>query len=119
VDVLPGGHGWREALEELSPEGERHLFAFEGHVTDLPERDRNLLPHIDVRTMVGSPDRIAHKVERLGETGFAELIYTPTGPNVPRELASFASTIYGSPNRQGEQARAAGAKNLRSDLVDE
>ncbi|WP_218835940.1 hypothetical protein [Streptomyces sp. Ag82_O1-15] len=45
VDALPGGRAWRAALEELAPEGERHLLTFEGHVTHLPDRDRRLLDH--------------------------------------------------------------------------
>lgn len=91
VDALPGGPAWRQALEELAPPGERHLLTFEGHVTDLLDRDRHLLPHIDTRWMVGPPDVIAGRLERLGEAGFGELIYTPTGPDVARELHAMAS----------------------------
>jgi len=98
VDALPGGRVWREAVEELSPNGERHLLTFEGHVTHLPDRDRQLLPHTDVRTMVGLPDQVGRHVGRLGDLGFTEVIYTPTGPDVPRELAMFASAVQNSPD---------------------
>lgn len=50
VDALAGGRAWREALEAIAKEGERHLLTFEGHVTHLPDRDRRLLEHIDVQT---------------------------------------------------------------------
>ena len=43
VDAMPGGRAWREALEALATDGERHLLTFEGHVTHLPDRDRRLL----------------------------------------------------------------------------
>jgi 5,10-methylenetetrahydromethanopterin reductase len=91
VDALPGGRDWREALEALAPEEERHLLTFEGHVTHLPDRDRRLLEHIDVRTMVGDEARIGRGLTRLAEIGLHEVIYTPSGPDVARELRAFAS----------------------------
>jgi 5,10-methylenetetrahydromethanopterin reductase len=91
VDALPGGRAWREALEAAAPEGERHLATFEGHVTYLTDRDRILLDHIDTRTMVGDPARIARNLGNLASGGYQEVIYNPTGPDVPRELAAFAA----------------------------
>jgi len=91
VDAMPGGRAWRQALEEQVPRGERHLLTFEGHVTHLADRDRPLLDHIDVTSLVGEPDRIARQLERLGDAGFGEIIYTPTGPDVARELRTFAA----------------------------
>jgi 5,10-methylenetetrahydromethanopterin reductase len=91
VDAKPGGHAWRTALEALAPEGERHLLTFEGHVTHLPDRDRALLEHIDVNTMVGNGPDVGRQLERLADTGFHEIIYTPSGPDVARELRAFAS----------------------------
>ena len=88
---MPGGRAWREALEALASDGERHLLTFEGHVTHLPERDRKLLEHIDVKTMVGDAARIGRQLARLADTGFQEIIYMPSGPDVPRELRAFAS----------------------------
>jgi 5,10-methylenetetrahydromethanopterin reductase len=91
VDDLPGGRAWREALEALAPPNQRHLLTFEGHVTHLPDRDRQLLPLIDIKSMVGEPDRIAQQLDGLGDAGFAEIIYTPTGPDVAREIRTMAS----------------------------
>jgi 5,10-methylenetetrahydromethanopterin reductase len=95
VDAMPGGRAWREELEALAEEGERHLLAFEGHVTHLPARDRRLLEHIDIETAVGDRDRIRQHVSRLGRAGFREIIYTPSGPDVPRELRTFAAAHHG------------------------
>ncbi|MBL7492985.1 LLM class flavin-dependent oxidoreductase [Frankia sp. AgB1.9] len=89
VDAMPGGQAWREALEALAPEEERHLLTFEGHVTHLTERDRGLLDHIDTRMMIGDPARIAKSLTRLGTAGFSEVIYTPSGPDIVRELTAF------------------------------
>jgi 5,10-methylenetetrahydromethanopterin reductase len=91
VDAMPGGRTWRNALEALAPEGERHLLAFDGHVTHLSERDRELLDHIDTRTLVGDESRIANGLARIAGAGFQEVIYTPSGPDVGRELRAFAS----------------------------
>jgi 5,10-methylenetetrahydromethanopterin reductase len=94
VDALPGGREWREALESLAPEGERHLLTFEGHVTDLTERDRALLPHMSAKAaggIVGEPDVIATRLSQLGDAGYQEIIYTPTGPDISRELHAFAA----------------------------
>jgi 5,10-methylenetetrahydromethanopterin reductase len=90
VDAMPGGAAWRTELERLAPEGEGHLLAFEGHVTDLAESDRPLLEHVDVRTMVGDADSIGRKLDRLAAAGFCEVMYTPSGPDVARELRAFA-----------------------------
>lgn len=90
VDAMPGGAAWRKALEALAPEHERHLLTYEGHVTDLPERDRLLLEHIDTKTLVGDQARVARQLTRMAAAGFRELIYTPTGPDVARELRAFA-----------------------------
>lgn len=91
VDALPGGRAWREALEELAPDGERHLLTFEGHVTHLPDRDRRLLEHIDLKTMVGDAARVGRSLVRLADFGFREVVYTPSGPDVARELRAFAT----------------------------
>ena len=90
VDAMPGGAEWRAELERLAPEGEGHVLAFEGHVTDLAERDRPLLEHIDAATMVGEADSIGRKLDRLAAAGFSEVMYTPSGPDVARELRAFA-----------------------------
>jgi len=95
VDALPGGRAWRDALETLAPPDQRHLLTFEGHVTHLSDRDRQLLPYIDIKSMVGEPDRLARQLDRLGATGLAEIIYTPSGPDVARELRTMASVPRG------------------------
>ncbi len=41
--------------------------------------------------MVGDPARIGRQLSRLAGMGFREIIYTPTGPDVPRELRAFAA----------------------------
>ncbi|MBX6389103.1 MAG: LLM class flavin-dependent oxidoreductase [Frankia sp.] len=82
VDALPGGAQWRQALESLAPDDERHLLTFEGHVTHLAERDRPLLDHIDLdamvgdlTTLVGDVADVRQKLARLADAGFREVSY--------------------------------------------
>jgi 5,10-methylenetetrahydromethanopterin reductase len=91
VDAMPGGAAWRAALEARTPEDHHHLLTFEGHVTHLTERDVPLLEHIDVKTMVADAATIRHRLDRIVEAGFCEVMYTPAGPDVPRELRAFAA----------------------------
>jgi len=91
VDALPGGRQWRDTVEALEPAGSRHLRTFEGHVTHLPDRDGMLLEHIDHTTMVGDLHSIRRCVGHLVGEGFSEVIYTPSGPDIARELTAFAA----------------------------
>ncbi len=97
VDALPGGAEWRKALEASTSPHERHLSIFEGHVTHLTDRDRRLLDHIDVRTLVGDTGRVRRQLNKMAGYGFREIIYTPTGPDVARELRAFATTQESNP----------------------
>jgi len=93
IDAVPRGSAWRTDLDALEPEGRRHLLAFEGHVTQLTDRDRHLAEHIDARAFVGDPEGIAAGVAKLAGYGYGEVIYTPTGPDVARELTAFAKAV--------------------------
>ncbi|MUL85103.1 MULTISPECIES: LLM class flavin-dependent oxidoreductase [unclassified Mycolicibacterium] len=98
VDAMPGGAAWRADLEALAPPNERHLLSFEGHVTHLMARDLSLLEHLDVegRTSaglmmkVGDSVKIRQEIAQLAEAGYDEVIYTPAGLDVARELTAFA-----------------------------
>jgi 5,10-methylenetetrahydromethanopterin reductase len=96
VDALPGGAQWRAELEALLPEGQRHLLTFEGHVTHLADRDMPLLRAASVGgaargEITGDPAAVRSGIERVAGSGYQELIYTPSGPDVARELRAFAA----------------------------
>ncbi|MGI5451681.1 LLM class flavin-dependent oxidoreductase [Streptomyces sp. CA-249302] len=95
VDPLPGGKEWRTELESLDPDQHGALLTFEGHVTHLTPRDRKLMQHADVTSMVGDAHSVGQGLEQLAANGFAEIIYTPSGPDVARELTAFASAHAG------------------------
>ncbi|HEX7426359.1 MAG TPA: LLM class flavin-dependent oxidoreductase [Mycobacterium sp.] len=90
VDAMPGGRAWRDALETLAPEGERHLFTHQGHVTHLTERDHQLLDHADDGlATIAEAGEIASRIAGLSERGVREVILTPSGKDVARELEAF------------------------------
>ncbi len=90
VDAMAGGRIWREAVEELAAPAERHLLTHEGHVTHLTARDRALLEHAGAgMVVIGEVEHITGVLGRLGESGVGEVIYTPSGPDVVRELKAF------------------------------
>jgi 5,10-methylenetetrahydromethanopterin reductase len=94
VDALPGGAAWRTELEALAREDERHLLTFEGHCTHLTDRDLALLdqPHPGGRSgIVGDLEAVAGDLDRVASAGFHEIMYTPSGPDVARELKAFAA----------------------------
>jgi 5,10-methylenetetrahydromethanopterin reductase len=98
VDALPGGAAWRADLEALAPEGQRHLLTFEGHCTHLAPRDLRLLDYPDPGGLargeiVGDPDDVRDALGRVASAGFREIMYTPSGPDVARELRAFAATL--------------------------
>ncbi|OHV29848.1 5,10-methylene tetrahydromethanopterin reductase [Parafrankia colletiae] len=96
VDALPGGRDWRTDLESRVPEGQRHLLAFEGHVTHLAPRDVDLLGRSGtggpaLGELVGDPDTIRRGIGRLAKAGFREVMYNPSGPDIAGELRTFAA----------------------------
>ncbi|WP_216637292.1 hypothetical protein [Mycobacterium sp. GA-1285] len=92
VQGMPGGRAWCEALESVADERDRHLLTYEGHVTHLTDRDRALLDHApDGLTVIGSADEIRAHLSALSHRGVHEVIYTPSGPDLARELEAFAA----------------------------
>ena len=95
VRALPHGEEWVTAIDGERPEGERHLAVHEGHVTDVQERDRSLVDAAgDLLTQtgwVGDRDDIAARVAASAVAGVSELLYTPAGPDLAREIRAFAA----------------------------
>ena len=94
VDALPGGRGWREAIEAY-PERERHLAIHAGHLVKANPRDEpqvvDLIPLASAAGLTGTADQIPEKITGLAALGVTELVYQPAGPDIERELRAFAS----------------------------
>ncbi|MDT5307576.1 MAG: 5,10-methylenetetrahydromethanopterin reductase [Mycobacterium sp.] len=94
VDALPGGRGWREAIEAL-PANERHLAIHEGHLVKANPRDEpyvtDLIPLASAASLTGTAEQVSARVGELAAVGFTEVVYQPAGPDIERELRAFAS----------------------------
>jgi 5,10-methylenetetrahydromethanopterin reductase len=94
VDNLPSGAEWRQRIEALRPEGQRHLAVHEGHVEAIPERERFLLdaagPLLVQMGWTGDEASVRARIEKAAAGGATEIAYMPAGPDIPRELAAFA-----------------------------
>lgn len=97
VEALPGGVEWRKRIDEL-PESERHLAVHEDHLVRVTERDRPLLDGQLLKsfTWTGSREEVRVRLDALEASGATEILYTPMGPDVPRELRTFIETATGS-----------------------
>ena len=94
VDALPGGRGWRQAIEAY-PENERHLAIHAGHLVKANPRDEphvvDLIPLASSMALTGTAEQIPEKIAGLAALGVTELVYQPAGPDIERELRAFAS----------------------------
>ena len=94
VDAVPGGRGWREAVE-AHPENERHLAIHEGHLVKANPRDEpyvaDLIPVASAGALTGSAEQVAARVRDLAAAGVTEVAYQPAGSDIERELRAFAS----------------------------
>ena len=94
VDGLPGGPGWRAAVEAY-PENERHLAIHEGHLVKANPRDEpyvaDLIPMASAAALTGSAEQVAARVRDLAAAGVTEVAYQPAGSDIERELRAFAS----------------------------
>jgi 5,10-methylenetetrahydromethanopterin reductase len=87
---LPGGTEWRTAIEAV-PEAVRHLELHDGHGVAPNQRERpHLRPELASATLTGHPDELAVRFDELRAAGVTELLYTPMGPDLARELEAMA-----------------------------
>ena len=97
VDGLPMGAEWRAGIEAERPEGQRHLIVHEGHVTRVTDRDRVAIDAagdaIANTNWIGSPDELRARAEAALAAGATEILYTPAGPDIPREMEAMAAAL--------------------------
>ncbi len=96
---FPLGAEWRTGVEAERPEGERHLAVHEGHVTDVMSRDRAVLDAagdaLATVGWVGSATDVRARAESAVAAGATEIMFTPGGPDVAREMRAFAAATLG------------------------
>ena len=92
---MPGGAEWLADVESARPEGERHLTVHDGHVTEVVGRDLVVLDLATEETLAGvgwtgNASTIREKLTHASNAGVKEILYTPAGPDVDREMRAFA-----------------------------
>jgi len=93
VDGFPGGKAWREEIEAL-PEAVRHLSVHAGHMVELSELDRrHISPALGAMTFSGTREALRARIAELESQGMTELLWTPCGPDVERELRAMAEVV--------------------------
>lgn len=103
VDALPGGRAWRETVESY-PVDEQHLAI---HLVQPDRRHRAHLGRlIRPGALTGTPAHVADTVARYAAAGITEIVYQPAGPDIERELRTFADAAALTTGTGGRQAVA-------------
>lgn len=91
---LPGGRSWRAEVDAI-PESVRHLRLHESHLLRVDERDRDLVSGETVTslTWTGHPSELRERFALFEAQGATEIFFEPTGPDIAREMATFASAV--------------------------
>jgi 5,10-methylenetetrahydromethanopterin reductase len=85
IKEVPGGPQWLDALERVRPD-QRHLAVHEGHLVTVTTRDK----------WTGTAEAIRHRAQETAGLGVTELLYNPSGTDIPGELERFAEAVNGS-----------------------
>jgi 5,10-methylenetetrahydromethanopterin reductase len=93
VTTLPGGDVWLDTINQTPPD-ERHLAVHDQHLIALNRADTaawaagswNAIPQT---TLTGTVPDIGRRVKEIAAQGISEIIYQPTGPDIPGELEAF------------------------------
>ena len=92
VTALPRGEEWQQRAEAL-PERTRHLAIHDGHLVTLNALDQGIVTG-DILAPLGVSADAATWRARLAESeriGVTEIVYQPAGPDIERELTTFAA----------------------------
>jgi 5,10-methylenetetrahydromethanopterin reductase len=100
VPDIPGGAAWLADLEANYDDADWPWVVHEGHMIAVSERDRDLVaqagPALLDSGWTGDAESVHARAVDARAGGITELVYGPTGPDVARELASFAAAVQGS-----------------------
>jgi 5,10-methylenetetrahydromethanopterin reductase len=92
---LPGGDVWLNTINQ-TPAEERHLAVHDQHLVGLNPADTaawaagswKVIPQT---TLTGSARDIGRRIRDIGTQGVTEIIYQPSGPDIPGELEAFVA----------------------------
>jgi 5,10-methylenetetrahydromethanopterin reductase len=93
VAALPGGKAWLEVIGRV-PERDRHLAVHDQHLIGLNDADEaawaaGSRAAIATTTVTGSARQLQQRLSAFAADGITEIVYQPTGPDIPGELEAF------------------------------
>ncbi|HZB29343.1 MAG TPA: LLM class flavin-dependent oxidoreductase [Streptosporangiaceae bacterium] len=96
LDLIPGGREWAAGYDAV-PREHRHLAMHEGHLVAINEHDRPFVTGELLGGLGMALDRAGwrEKLAQLEQGGATEVVYQPAGPDIPRELETFAAVAQG------------------------
>jgi 5,10-methylenetetrahydromethanopterin reductase len=99
INEVPGGPQWLDSLEQIPPD-QRHLAVHEGHLVTVTPRDEVLVREAKTRltehAWTGTAQAIRHRAQETAGLGVTELLYNPSGTDIPGELERFAEAVNSS-----------------------
>jgi 5,10-methylenetetrahydromethanopterin reductase len=72
------------------PEATRHLAVHDLHLVGVNDHDRPFLGPELLAAVAFTPAQMRERLDRFAEQGVTEVVYQPAGPDIARELATFA-----------------------------
>jgi len=93
VAALPAGDVWLGAINATSPQ-DRHFAVHDQHLVALNRADTaawaaGSWKGVTATTLTGTAADVGRRVRAFAAQHITELIYQPTGPDIPGELAAF------------------------------
>jgi 5,10-methylenetetrahydromethanopterin reductase len=93
VTALPAGDVWLDTINQTPPQ-DRHFAVHDQHLVALNRADTaawaaGSWKAIPATTLTGTADDIGRRVSDIAAQGITEIIYQPTGPDIPAELEAF------------------------------
>jgi 5,10-methylenetetrahydromethanopterin reductase len=100
VTSLPAGDVWLDTINQTPPE-ERHLAVHDQHLVGLNRADAaawaaGSWKAIPQTTLTGTAHDIGRRIREIAAQGITEIIYQPTGPDIPEELDAFHAAARGA-----------------------
>jgi 5,10-methylenetetrahydromethanopterin reductase len=96
VTALPGGEEFRRRVTAL-PEGRRHLDVHANHLVGLNELDEGIVTGecLAALGVAAGAEAWRTRLRASEEAGVTEVVFQPAGPDIERELRTFAEVVTG------------------------
>jgi 5,10-methylenetetrahydromethanopterin reductase len=93
VAALPAGDVWLDIINQTPPQ-DRHFAVHDQHLVALNRADTaawaaGSWQAIPQTALTGTAHDIGRRVRGIAAEGISEIIYQPTGPDIPAELEAF------------------------------